>query len=114
MSLRSPPKTESTQRDADTRTVPPETVLEFLDDDHSRAILVSLQDEPKCARELKKECQTSRPTIYRRLNRLEAAGLIRASMTLHPEGHHRKEFVAAFEDITLNLTEGELIANIEA
>jgi len=75
---------------------------------------MTLQDEPKCARELKKECQTSRPTIYRRLNRLESAGLIDAKMTLHPEGHHRKEFVAAFDQITLNFSQGELVADINA
>jgi DNA-binding HxlR family transcriptional regulator len=112
MSLRSHPPAESTHQTSENPSVTPETVLELLDDDHSRTILISLQHEPKCARALKEECQTSRPTIYRRLNRLESAGLIEARMSLHPEGHHRKEFVAVFDQITLNLTKGEIVAEI--
>jgi len=75
-------------------------VFALLDDDYARSLLEALTDGARPARELLEECDGSRSTVYRRLNRMEAAGIVEARMTLHPDGHHRKEFALAAERFT--------------
>lgn len=114
MSLSSRRSLDPTQEEpkTDAQVAPAETVLELLDDQYARRILMLLQEQPRCARELTEACQTSRTTIYRRLKRLEAAGLVESTMTVHPDGHHRKTFAAAFDEITLTLSSGELVTDL--
>jgi Fe2+ or Zn2+ uptake regulation protein len=43
----------------------------------------------------------SRATVYRRLNRLESAGVIQSSMVVDPQGHHRKQFSVVVDRMQL-------------
>lgn len=109
---------ESTPRqrrddDTDDRTTQPDAVLDLLSDDYVRAIFAELGDGSRSARELVDRCDASKPTVYRRLNRLESAGLVRTRMALHPDGHHRKEFAVDFERLTLDFEGGELTASVD-
>lgn len=88
-------------------------VLDLLDDEYARSILAALTEGAKPARELVNTCDGSRPTVYRRLDRLESAGLVDSRTALHPDGHHRKEFSTAVDRITLDLTDGEFVAAVD-
>lgn len=87
-------------------------VFELLDDELSWSIVNAVRDEPKPARKLVNECDGSRPTVYRRLDRLETAGIVDSSMELHPDGHHRKVFTTDTEAISLDLGDGEFTASV--
>lgn len=89
-------------------SVAPETVLDLLDDEYARAILASISATAKPARELVGELDTSRPTVYRRLNRLEEAGLVESRMSIEPDGHHRQVYRATLSDVTLSLSDDGL------
>jgi DNA-binding transcriptional ArsR family regulator len=69
-----------------------EDLLELLGDEYACAILRALEDGPKAARDLLERTDMSRPTVYRRLDRLTDAGIVDSRMALARDGHHRQEF----------------------
>jgi Transcriptional regulators len=83
-------------------------VLSLLSDDHARDILAATREGPAPAREIADQLNLSRATVYRRLNRLEKAGLVDSSLALHSEGHHRKQFRATVDGVSLALGDGGL------
>lgn len=88
---------------ADGASVAPETLLALLEDDHSQAILSSIADEAKPAREILGEVTASRATVYRRLNSLEDAGVVASGITLDADGHHRQAYRAVLSDVTVSV-----------
>lgn len=99
------PNDTLTERTADTADL---DLLEVLDDDHSRDILEAISAEPKPARALVEECDASRSTVYRRLDRLAEAGLVESGMELDADGHHRTIFEATLEELTFDIRDGEI------
>ena len=87
--------------------LPPSDLLELLDDEYARAILEHTAEEARSARELVSTLSASRATVYRRLNRLEDAGLVEHRTRYDPDGHHRKTFRATLDSVTVSL-DGEL------
>jgi predicted transcriptional regulator len=84
------------------------TPLGLLDDEYAREILTVLSVDPKQGRELVEVCEASRPTVYRRVNRLEDAGLVAAEMTVDPDGHHCKEFRLVRDRLTVTVEDGAI------
>jgi predicted transcriptional regulator len=82
--------------------------LELLDDEYTREILAALGTGPQEGRELDDRCSASRATIYRRLNRLEEAGLVTTEMALDADGHHRKRFCLVRDRLTVAITDGAI------
>jgi DNA-binding transcriptional ArsR family regulator len=82
--------------------------LRVLDDDHAREILRTLADGPACGRQLSRTCAASRPTVYRRLDRLEDAGLVAFDLRLDADGHHRRRYRLARDRLTVTVEEGAL------
>lgn len=97
---------------AEAASTPPGTVIELLTDDHAREILSALRAGPKAARELIEECEGSKPTVYRRLDRLESADLVDSRTAIHPDGHHRKEFATEVERVTVEFDDGDCSAAV--
>lgn len=81
-------------------------VLSLLDDDTARTILIETSREPMSATELSEACGVSGPTIYRRLERLEAHDLVREQQALDPGGHHYKAYTAHVERVTVEFDDG--------
>lgn len=77
--------------------------LAMLGDEHARDILKTISADPLPAREIAERLDLSRATVYRRLNRLESAGIVEASVSYHPDGHHRKRFTADFDRLVLSI-----------
>jgi len=67
-------------------------VVSVLSDEYAREVLRALVAEPLSARDLVDRLDMSRATVYRRLDRLESAGILRSSLRIDPEGHHRKRY----------------------
>lgn len=84
----------------------PGDLLDLLDDEHVQMILEQTASEPKRARELADASNASRATVYRRLNRLEDAGLLTSRMAYDAEGHHHQVFRTTLEAATISLTDG--------
>jgi DNA-binding transcriptional ArsR family regulator len=68
----------SSEPDA-SQQLPASELLTLLNDDYVCEIIAALDAEPLSVRELVRECDLSRPTAYRRLNRLEDAGLVEST-----------------------------------
>lgn len=87
----------------DEPTVAVDELLSLLGDEYACDILRALADESRPARALIDECGMSRPTVYRRLDRLTDAGLVEARTAIARDGHHRKEFSLVVDEIELRL-----------
>ncbi|MFP4217616.1 MAG: ArsR/SmtB family transcription factor [Salinarchaeum sp.] len=85
-----------------------EEVLSLLADEHAQAIIETISDEALPARTIATELDISRATVYRRLNRLEEAGLVTSAMTYRSDGRHRQRFRATFEEVRLAIDGGEI------
>ncbi len=107
------PRSESSDESPDEPVVartsgePPE-LLTLLDDEYARRILGLLSEGAHRGRELSERCEFSRPTVYRRLNRLEDAGLVRSELRLDPDGNHCKEFTLARDALRITFDDGGL------
>lgn len=83
----------------------PDEYLALLTADYTRAILEAIRSEPRSARAIAEEVGASRATVYRRLNSLEAVGLVDSELTYDSDGHHRTTFEATLERVTVCLSE---------
>lgn len=84
-------------------TVDVAEVLDLLADDYVCDLLRALDGEPMAARELAEACGMSRATVYRRLDRLTAAGLVDAEMCLAHDGHHRQRFRLIIDELEVSI-----------
>lgn len=89
------------------------TVVGLLDDEHARQILTTTSNEPRSKTELAEECDVSLPTISRRIDRLEAAGLIREETRLRADGHQDSVYVAQLDRFEVRLRDGELVYDLQ-
>ncbi|MEF8780336.1 MAG: winged helix-turn-helix domain-containing protein [Haloferacaceae archaeon] len=80
-------------------------LVTLLNDEYAREILTAITDEAKPAREIAEECGVSRPTVYRRLDRLLEVGLIEEREQPTHSGRHRKRFRVAADGAVLRLRE---------
>ena len=100
MTAYTPPPTPATDESDPDRT---DEVLALLEDDYSRSILEAIHAEPRPARDLVAVCDASRATVYRRLDRLEDAGLVESWLSYDADGHHRTVFEATLDAVTVGL-----------
>jgi DNA-binding transcriptional ArsR family regulator len=89
------------------------TLLELLDDDYARGILELTSESAVPARELAERLDASRATVYRRLERLEEAGLVEPTMAYDADGYHRKEFRATLRSATVTLDDGAVDTTVD-
>lgn len=79
--------------------------LELLSDDCASRILSIVVTEPAPAREIAQRLDVSRATVYRRLDRLEEAGLVDATLSYDPGGHHRRVYRATVDQLTVTISD---------
>jgi DNA-binding transcriptional ArsR family regulator len=92
--------------------LPVEEVLSLLDDEYARAILIATSTEPMSANQLAEACDASLPTVYRRINRLTDHDLLAEHTELDEDGHHYSSYEATLESVAIDLTDGELTADV--
>ena len=84
----------------------PADLFALLDDEYARAILAETSQRPMSAPALAEACDASRPTIYRRIDRLKEHDLV-SEVTQHDrDGHHRHLFTARFQGLSVDLIVG--------
>ncbi|OLZ39274.1 transcriptional regulator [Natrinema saccharevitans] len=85
----------------DEAAIDADATLELLSDDHARRLLDELDGEPLSATELAARLDSSRATVYRRLDSLEDAGLVRSAMSVRADGHHRRRYRVVVDRVRL-------------
>lgn len=87
------------------------TVLAVLDDPDCREIL-RVTTEPRTPNEIADLCDLPETTLYRKLNQLTTASLIRKQVTVDSETGQMTEYVRSFEGVAVTMDDkGEF--NIE-
>jgi predicted transcriptional regulator len=90
-----------------------ESLLELLDDDHARAVLAAIATSEKSAPTLTDELDSSRATVYRRLNSLEDAGLVTSRLRVTPGDGHCQVYRATLDRVTVSLDADGLSVDLE-
>lgn len=88
-------------------------IVDLLSDPHVRTILLVTSVEPCSATDLAERCDASDQTVYRRLERLEEAGLVSDRIRARDDGHHDTVYTARLEHVSITLREGEFEFTIE-
>lgn len=89
------------------------TVVDLIEDEHVRTILVETSVESLSATELGERCEASVHSIYRRLDQLAEAGLLDERTRLRKDGHHETVYASLFESFELTIRDGDLEWSIE-
>jgi predicted ArsR family transcriptional regulator len=92
------PRTVSGVRD-------PEALADLLGDECARTILVEAKTEPRTAAELSDCAGVSKPTVYRRLERLREYDLVTETIQPVTDGKNYKLYQTELDGIELNLSE---------
>lgn len=91
----------------------PADVLALLDDECARRILAATSDHPMSVPSLVEVCEASRPTVYRRIDRLKHHGLVAERLDPDADGNHRRVYTARFEELTVSLDDGEFEVRVD-
>jgi len=92
---------------------PPDEVFALLDDEYARSLLSATSHEPMTAPELSDQCDMSKSTVYRRLNKLEDCGLVRAHHVPDADGHHTKQYEAQLDELVVSLEQGNFDVSLQ-
>lgn len=92
-------------RETQRQSIDVDAVFDLLSDPYATEILSILGDGPTTAIELADRCNGSRVTVYRRLNRLEDAGLVSCDTRIRRDGNHCGVYRLAVRELTVTLTE---------
>lgn len=95
------------------QSVDTDELLTLLSDVYAMDILDELTETTATATELTDRCSGSKVTIYRRLNRLEAAGLVRSETKIRTDGNHCHVYRCAVSNVTISLTDDGFEATID-
>lgn len=90
-----------------------ETVVGLLDDEHARTILAATSVESLSASQLAAKCDTSRQTVYRRLERLQEADFVTSRTQLREDGHHDTVYRATLARLSVELRDGAFEFELE-
>lgn len=91
----------------------PSNIFEVLASDHARTILAAASIRPVSAQELKAICETSLPTVYRRVNALLQYDLLSDQLEVEPDGTHYSLYTSDLKEVNIRIEDGELNVNIE-
>ncbi|MFT4964365.1 MAG: DNA-binding HxlR family transcriptional regulator [Halobacteriales archaeon] len=83
----------------------PEATIDILSDEYACRIVATLDDGPMAAVDLATECDISRPTVYRRLNRLQSLGFVAATNRHDSDGNHRNYYRLTLDEVKLVINE---------
>lgn len=107
--LWTPTMTESTV----TESIDLPDFIGLIDDEHVRSILVATSAEPLSAGELSDLCGVSVSSIYRRVEELEEADLVREQTRPRADGHHESVYTATLDRFELIIQDGEFDWTLE-
>jgi DNA-binding Lrp family transcriptional regulator len=79
----------------------PHELLRLLNDEYTQQILSILSEEQTTCREIIEQTNISKPTVYRRVNKLQATGVLIENIKIGVNGHHRSAY--KLNPFTLNI-----------
>ncbi len=88
------------------RTIDVDELLAVLAEEYTEEILAALGEESAPAREIAENAGVSRPTVYRRLNRLVEVGAVETTMVPSPGGQRRKAYRLVLDEIEFSVVSG--------
>lgn len=93
----------------------PQTLLDALGDEYTRAALEAVLDRPRSGGEVAAATDMSRPTAFRRLNTLVDLGLLETDQRIDvEEGHHHKVYRPVIDSFAVRIDDGEIGVVIES
>ena len=97
----------------DEAAVDADELLDLLGDSYAREVLAAVTEQPRSGREVSEVTSVSKPTAFRRLNRLEDAGLVRTDLVLDSDGHHHKQYRAVVEEVSVGFGPDGIFVAVE-
>jgi Fe2+ or Zn2+ uptake regulation protein len=91
----------------------PSDIFDVLASDHARKILAAASVRPVSAQELKTICETSLPTVYRRVNALIAYDLLSDHLEIESDGTHYSTYTSDLQEVSIRVEDGGFNVNIE-
>lgn len=92
---------------------PLQAVLDALDDADCRAVLRETT-EPMTATELSEACDIPRSTLYRKLDLLSEAELVREQVSINPGGGRSTRYERDFDGVTISMDDdGEFGVSVD-
>jgi predicted transcriptional regulator len=82
-----------------------ETFVRTITDDECCRLLSAVETEPKPVKELSEECEIPLSTTYRKMNRLQEAGLVEEQIQLGGSGNHTSVYRQQFDGARITLSE---------
>ena len=96
------------------RTVEADELLELLGDEYTYCVFEAIVEKPRTGRELVEATDASKPTVYRRLQELEDAGLVDSTMNIASDGNHCKQFHAVVSSLEVGFDADGFTARLES
>ncbi|MFD1588430.1 helix-turn-helix domain-containing protein [Halorientalis brevis] len=87
-------------------------LLDLFGDEYTRRVFEAVAEQPRGGRAVAEVANVSRATAYRRLNDLRDAGLVRTEMALCEDGHHREQYEAVAESLSVSFEDGQIEAMV--
>lgn len=87
-------------------------ILDALDDTDCRAILRAT-GEPKTATQLVEQCAIAQSTIYRKLNLLRQASLVREYVIINPNGGRVTHYERDVDDVTISMDDDGISVRVD-
>ena len=78
-------------------------VVTLLSDEYNQQILELTRTEARSVSTLSEQCGADPSTIYRRIDALEAEGLVEGRTQLDPDGHHHTVYAATLREVLIRL-----------
>lgn len=87
-------------------------LLDVLSDEYAREILAATSIKPMSAQQLADECEMSQPTVYRRIDRLQAHGFLKEQTKIRTSNNHYCVYTATLSEVSIELDTGSFEAAV--
>jgi DNA-binding transcriptional ArsR family regulator len=90
-----------------------DSVFDLLGNELARKILVLTSERARSAEELTQHCEASQPTVYRRLDALEAYDMVTENVEYDEDGNHYSTYECRLEELCFGVEDGGFTVDIE-
>jgi len=90
----------------------PDDIFDVLASETAREILLLSRSESMSAQELAERCGTSKPTVYRRVQKLDEYDLLETDLVVDDSGNHYRTFRTNTDRICFDIEEDDWIVTV--
>jgi DNA-binding transcriptional ArsR family regulator len=88
------------------------SIFDVFGDDYTREILALVHSEPMTAKAIADRCNSSLPTVYRRLTVLQDLDLVTPSIRFDEEKNRRNVYESNLQSVTFELEDGHIEVDV--